>query len=128
MKKIIASILVLSMILSGCAGHADFQPGIYAGSSTYASEEYNKTWNYQIEFRADGAFVLTDDAGEQKGSGTYKDHSMTYDDGRAAAFQVRKDGSLSMTTDLPYGKSAIITDKVGGIILTPVDAQSSATK
>lgn len=128
MKKIIASILVLSMTLMGCAEAPGFQPGLYAGSATYASGDFSMTWNFEIDFKENGTFAMVDDSGAEKGVGTYENNTMTFSDDRTATFEVQADGSLSLTTDLPYGQAAISPDKVDSITLTPVDGQTSATQ
>ena len=73
MKKIIASILVLSMTLMGCAEAPGFQPGLYAGSATYASGDFSMTWNFEIDFKENGTFAMVDDSGAEKGVGTYEE-------------------------------------------------------
>lgn len=93
--------------------------GSYTGSSVYAQDDFKMEWNYIITFDRSGRFIITDKEGTEKGSGTYAfadDHyTMTYSDDRACTFVVNKDGSLTMTSDLPYGKATISNDTVGGI-------------
>ncbi len=99
----------------------EFKAGAYAGNSVYAEGEFSMTWNYTISFNEDGTFTLTDDAGEEKGAGTYAltddCYTMTYSDDRICTFVVQADGALKVTTDLPYGQASISPDMVGGIVL-----------
>ena len=95
MKRIFATILALCMILcAGCAAPAEtttapaettvpvettlpavnkgeLQMGVYGGSATYAEGEFSMTWTFTINFAEDGSFRLTNDAGEEKGAGTW---------------------------------------------------------
>lgn len=99
----------------------EFKTGAYAGNSTYAEGEFSMTWNYVITFNEDGTFVLTDDKKEEKGKGTYtltdNRYTMTYSDERSCTFVVQQDGTLKVTSDLPYGQSSISPEMVGGIVL-----------
>ncbi len=93
--------------------------GSYTGSSVYAQDNFKMEWNYIITFDKAGSFIITDKAGTEKGSGTYAltgdNYTMTYSDNRTCTFVVNKDGSLTMTSDLPYGKATISIETVGGI-------------
>lgn len=156
MKKIFAVLLALCMMLGaiGCAGtdtsdndatsgatdktdtnttetavnEGQLRMGVYGGSAVYAEGEFSMTWIFTIAFREDGSFTLTNDAGEEKGAGTYAltdtCYTMTYTDDRTAAFVILSDGTLKVTTDLPYGVNGISPDMVGGIELTYVGEES----
>ncbi len=155
MKKLFAVLLALCVALCaiGCAdtGTADndatsgatgkndtetttavnegtLQLGVYGGSAVYAEGEFSMTWNFTIAFREDGSFTLTNDAGEEKGAGTYAltdtCYTMTYTDDRTASFVIQSDGTLKVITDLPYGKNGISPDMVGGIELTYIGEES----
>ena len=104
------------------------QLGVYGGSAAYAEGEFSMIWNFTIAFREDGSFTLTNDAGEEKGAGAYAltdtCYTMTYTDDRTAAFVILSDGTLKVTTDLPYGKNGISPDMVGGIELTYIGEES----
>lgn len=143
MKRIVATIFVLCMILcAGCAAAPaettdanELRMGAYSGSATYAKDGFSMTWVFTINFDEDGSFVLTNDAGEEKGAGTWASsddgYTMTYSDDRTAAFVFREDGTLEVISDLPFGKNGISPDMVGGIVLSYVgeasDAVSGAT-
>ena len=147
MKRIFAAIVVLCMILcAGCAATPDetttapiettvpvettlpavnegeLQMGVYGGSAAYAEGEFSMTWTFTITFGEDGTFLLTNDAGEEKGAGTWaltdNCYTMTYSDERSASFVIRADGVLEVTSDLPFGKNGISPDMVGGIVLS----------
>ena len=146
MKRIYATILVLCMILcAGCAAtpaettaptettvpvdttvpavnEGELQMGVYGGSATYAEGDFSMTWIFTITFAADGSFRLTNDAGEEKGAGTWaltdNCYTMTYSDDRCATFAILADGTLQVTSDLPFGKNGISPDMVGGIALS----------
>ena len=136
MNRMIGALLVICMIFTTTAcGVQEPAPalkiGTYTGSSTINREDYNKTWQIIIEFREDGTFTIVNENDEEKGAGTYAEtddsYAMTYSDGRTASFTVGEDNTLNMTTDLPYGKSAIILEMVGGITLISADAATGAT-
>lgn len=99
----------------------ELKAGAYAGNSEYSTDEFSMTWNYVISFNEDGTFTLTDNAGEEKGAGTYAltddCYTMTYSDDRTCTFVVQADGTLKVLNDLPYGKASISPDMVGGIVL-----------
>ena len=147
MKRIFAAILALCMILcAGCAAaptetttaptettvpvettvpavnEGELQMGVYGGSATYAEGEFSMTWVFTITFADDGSFKLTNEAGEEKGAGiwalTDNCYTMTYSDDRTATFVIRADGTLEVTSDLPFGKNGISPDMVGGIVLS----------
>lgn len=146
MKRIFAAILALCMVLcAGCAAtpaettapiettapvettlptvnEGELQMGVYGGSATYAEGEFSMTWVFTITFADDGSFKLTNDAGEEKGAGTWaltdNCYTMTYSDDRTATFVIHEDGALEVTSDLPFGKNGISPDMVGGIVLS----------
>ena len=146
MKKLFATLMTLCMILcAGCGktandettpdattqptqtvsqstNEATLKPGTYATSVTYTSGEFSMVWNFSITFTEDGTFTLVNDANEEKGAGTWAltgdSYTMTYSDNRTATFVVQGDGSLLMTSDLPYGKNGISPEQVGDIILS----------
>ena len=156
MKKLFALLLALCMALCaiGCAdtGTSDndttsgatdktdtnstetavnegqLRMGVYGGSAVYAEGEFSMTWTFTIAFREDGSFMLTNDAGEEKGAGTYAltdtCYTMTYTDDCTASFVILSDGTLMVTTDLPYGKNGISPDMVGGIELAYIGEES----
>lgn len=149
MKRIIATILVLCMVLcaAGCgaqenasettlptepadaAVHAgELKPGAYAGSAEFSQGDFSMAWNFTISFLEDGTFTLINDSGEEKGAGTYaltgSVYTMTYSDDRTCTFAVLEDGSLEITSALPYGQASIEADKVGGIVLTYVGEEA----
>lgn len=99
----------------------ELKTGTYSGSSAYSEGEFSMEWNYTISFNEDGAFTLTDNAGEEKGAGTYaltdNCYTMTYSDGRICIFVVQADGTIKVTSDMPYGQASITPDMVGGIVL-----------
>ncbi len=99
----------------------ELKTGAYSGSSAYTEGEFSMEWNYTISFNSDNTFTLTDDAGEEKGTGTYalteNCYTMTYSDDRICTFVVQTGGTLKVTTDLPYGQASISPDMVGGITL-----------
>lgn len=145
MKKIITTLLVLTMLLSfaGCAAQntdtettaaneenqmvdtsvneGELQAGVYTGTASYSEGEFSMTWNMVVTFNEDNTFVLNNETGEEKGAGTYEltdsCYTMAYDDDRTCTFVVQEDGSLKMTAALPYGKSSISLEEVGGIVL-----------
>jgi len=100
----------------------ELKTGAYSGSSAYSEGEFSMEWNYTVFFNADGAFTLTDKAGEEKGAGTYaltdNCYTMTYSDGRTCTFVVQADGTVKITSDMPYGQASITPDMVGGITLS----------
>lgn len=140
MKRIFAAILALCMILcAGCAAtltettapveatapaadEGELQMGVYGGSATYAEGGFSMSWVFTITFQEDGSFRLINDAGEEKGAGTWaltdNCYTMTYSDGRTATFVILADGALEVTSDLPFGKNGISPDMVGGIVLS----------
>ncbi len=99
----------------------ELKAGAYAGNSEYSTDEFSMTWNYVISFNEDGTFTITDNAGEEKGAGTYAltddCYTMTYSDDSTCTFVVQADGTLKVLNDLPYGKASISPDMVGGIVL-----------
>ena len=142
MKRVFAIILTLSMILcaAGCGAQADtpettvptgpaanageLKAGTYAGSAEFSEGEFSMAWNFTVSFLEDGTFILCNDAGEEKGAGTYAltdaCYTMTYTDARTCTVTVLEDGSLEVTTALPYGQASIDPEKVDGIVLTYV--------
>ncbi len=100
----------------------ELKTGAYSGNSEYAEGEFSMAWNYTISLNDDGTFALTDDAGEEKGAGTYAltddCYTMTYSDGRTCTFVVKADGTIKVTSDMPYGQASITPDMVGGITFT----------
>ena len=142
MKKIIAVILSLVMVMSfaGCsaqktgdenpatnetnqaANAGELQMGVYTGTAIYTSGEFSMTWNMIIDFNEDNTFVLNNEKGEEKGSGSYaltdSCYTMTYSDDRTCTFIVKDDGTLELTEALPYGQNAIGLEEVGGIVLS----------
>lgn len=100
----------------------ELKTGTYSGSSAYSEGEFSMEWNYTVSFNADGVFTLTDKAGEEKGAGTYaltdNCYTMTYSDDRICKFVVQADGTLKVTSDMPYGQASITPDMVGGITLS----------
>lgn len=155
MKKIFVTLMALCMILcAGCgnvkndattpdattqptqkvvpsSNEATLKPGTYAASVTYTSGEFSMVWNFTVTFHEEGTFTLVNDAGEEKGAGTWaltgENYTMTYSDDRTATFVVQANGNLSMTSDLPYGKNGISPDQVGGITLS-YDATGATAK
>ncbi len=145
MKRILTTAIIMGMLLcaAGCSqaetteattttaaaetvadnsvNEGELKTGAYSGSSAYAEGEFSMTWNYRISFNSGNTFTLTDDAGEEKGAGTYalteNCYTMTYSDDRTCTFVVQADGALKVTTDLPYGQASISPDMVGGITL-----------
>lgn len=145
MKKIIVALLSLTMLLSltGCTtqngdsevssnnegtqnedtsvNEGKLQLGVYNGTVSYSQGEFSMTWNIVLDLNEDNTFVLSNETGAEKGAGTYaltdSAYTMTYDDDRTCAFIVQQDGSLKLTTEMPYGKAAIGLDEVGGIVL-----------
>lgn len=99
----------------------EFKTGSYAGSSEYSTDDFNMSWNYTVSLNEDGTFTITDNAGEEKGAGTYAltddCYTMTYSDDRTCTFVVQADGTLKVLNDLPYGMASISPDMVGGIVL-----------
>ncbi len=99
----------------------EFKAGAYTGNSEYAEGEFSMTWNYTLSLNEDGTFTITDNAGEEKGTGTYaltdECYTMTCSDDRSCTFVVQADGTLKVLNDLPYGKASISPDMVGGIVL-----------
>ena len=99
-----------------------FKVGVYTATSSYATEGMNMTWNFVLTFYADGTFVLKNDAGDDKGNGTYAlagDHyEMKYSDDRVGQFVVTADGKLKMIADMPFGMATIQLALVGDIIYT----------
>ena len=148
MKRILTIFLALCMILcaAGCANNqnaetsdpvesgtstdtaapsvneGELQMGVYGGSASYTEGEFGMTWIFTIAFREDGSFTLINDAGEEKGAGTYAltdtCYTMTYSDDRTATFVILADGTMKFTAALPYGQNSISPEMVGGIELT----------
>ena len=132
MKHIITIALALCLALSAAAcAHqetANLPTGIYNGTAIYASGDFSMEWNFAINFRQDGTFTLVNDAGEEKGAGTYNRDTLTYTDNRTCTFTVNEDGTLTLTSALPYGTASIDPAKVGDVILHPAsEAETSAT-
>ena len=100
----------------------EFKVGSYAGTATYAEGEFSMTWNFIVNYDADGKFILKNDIGEEKGTGTYtltdNYYTMTYDDNRTCIFVVQKDGTLNVIEPLPYGQATIDPEKVGELVLS----------
>lgn len=100
----------------------EFKIGAYAGNAVYETEGFSMSWIFTANFREDGTFTLVNDAGEEKGSGTYaladSYYTMSYSDGRTGSFVVLEDGSLMAMGDFPYGQASISSDTVGGLVLT----------
>ena len=100
----------------------EFKAGVYTATSSYASGEMNMVWNFILTLNADGTFVLTNDALEEKGTGTYAltdtCYTLTYSDERTGLFVVQQDGTLKMTTDFPYGMATIQLALVGDIVFS----------
>ncbi len=100
----------------------EFKAGVYTATSSYASGEMNMTWNFVLTLNADGTFVLKNDAGDEKGAGTYalteNCYTLTYSDDRVGTFVVQKDGTLKMTSDFPFGMATIQLALVGDIVFT----------
>ncbi len=109
-------------LLTASPNEGELKTGAYSGSSAYAEGEFSMEWIYTISFNSDGAFTLTDNAVEEKGAGTYaladNCYTMTYSDGRTCTFVVQADGTLKVTSDMPYGQASITPDMVGGITLS----------
>ena len=102
--------------------------GTYNGTAIYTSGDFSMEWNFTIDFHQDGTFTLVNDAGEEKGAGTYTQDTLTYTDDRTCTFIQNNDGTLVLTSTLPYGTASIDPDKVGDVILYPAaDAETSAT-
>ena len=136
MNRFIATLLAVCLIFTSTActsqkAAPELRAETYIGSASYSSPDYNKTWHIELTFNDDLTFTMVNENGEEKGAGTYaqvdSDYTMTYTDGRTASFIVAADGSLNMTTDLPYGKSAIGPDLVDSIIPSNADTQTGAT-
>lgn len=110
-----------TQIADTSVNEGELQLGVYTGTVSYSQGEFSMTWNIVLDFNEDNTFVLSNETGEEKGAGTYEltdsAYTMTYNDGRACAFSVQQDGSLALTTEMPYGKAAIGLDEVGGIVL-----------
>ena len=133
MKHIITIALALCLALSAaaCAPQetANLPTGTYNGTAIYTSGDFSMEWNFAIDFRQDGTFTLVNDAGEEKGAGTYTQDTLTYTDNRTCTFTVNEDGTLSLTSALPYGTASIDPAKVGDVTLYPAaDTATSATK
>ena len=132
MKHIITIVLALCLALSAaaCAPQetAALPTGTYNGNAIYTSGDFSMEWKFAIDFRQDGTFTLTNDAGEEKGAGTYTQDTLTYTDDRTCTFIQNDDGTLTLTSALPYGTASIDPAKVGDVILHPAaDAETSAT-
>ena len=142
MKRIITSALALCLAISaaGCKAQdstpeitipvattapqsLSLRTGVYTGSAVYATESFSMTWNVILDLETDGTFRLRNDAGEEKGSGTYTQDTLTYADGRTCTFIIQEDGSLMLVDPLPYGTASIDPAKVGEILLTYVGAE-----
>ena len=140
MKSVITLVLVLCLALTavGCsatepapiettpAKTSAVQIGIYTGSVTYVTETFSMDWNFAIHFQEDGTFTLINDAGEEKGAGTYTHDTLTYTDERTCTFIINNDGTLKLTAPLPYGIASIDPAQVGEILLTFVGTQTDA--
>lgn len=102
------------------ANAGELKPGVYTATSSYATEGMNMTWNFVLTLKADGSFTLSNDAAEDKGTGTYaltdSCYTMTYSDNRTCTFVVNADGTLTMTSDFPYGIAQIQLALVGNIV------------
>ena len=109
----------------------EFKIGQYAGTATYASGEFSMIWNFVLNYYEDGKFILMNDAGEEKGVGTYaltdNCYTMTYDDNRSCTFVVQKDGTLNVTEALPYGQATIDPEKVGELVLSYIGEASASS-
>ena len=101
---------------------SELKLGVYTGKASYATEGFSMEWNIVIDFNEDGTFVLSNDAGEEKGAGTYAltdtHYTMSYNDERSCTFAVLADGSVEFTSELPFGKASIGLEEVGGITLS----------
>ncbi len=99
-----------------------YQPGVYTATSSYATEGMAMTWNFVLTLKADGTFTLKNDAGEDKGEGSYAltdtCYTLTYSDGRTGKFVVQKDGTLKVIEDFPFGKAQIQLALVGDIVFS----------
>ena len=137
MKPILTSALALCLAVSaaGCASKTpateptvpvsttapqslSLQAGFYTGSAVYATEGFSMTWNFTLDLREDGTFVLVNDTNEEKGAGTYSQATLTYTDGRTCTFVIQEDGSLALEEPLPYGTASIDPAKAGTISFT----------
>ncbi len=96
--------------------------GVYTATSAFSSGEMNMVWNFVLTLNEDGTFTVANDAGEEKGAGTYaltdSYYTMTYSDARTCTFFVQEDGTLKMTSDFPYGMATIQLALVGDIVFT----------
>ena len=133
MKHIITIALALCLALSAtaCAPQetANLPTGTYNGTAIYTSGDFSMDWNFAIDFRQDGTFTLVNDAGEEKGAGTYTQDTLTYTDDRTCTFVQNDDGTLTLASALPYGTASIDPAKVGDVTLYPAaDTETSATK
>ena len=110
-----------TQIADTSVNEGELQLGVYTGTVSYSQGEFSMTWNIVLDFNEDNTFVLSNETGEEKGAGTYEltdsVYTMNYNDDRTCAFSVQQDGSLVLTTEMPYGKAAIGLDEVGGIVL-----------
>ena len=104
------------------SNEGEIQQGVYVGTAAYTSGEFSMTWNMIVDFNEDNTFVLNNEKGEEKGAGTYalteNCYTMNYNDDRTCTFVVKQDGTLEMTTALPYGQATIGLEEVGGINLS----------
>ena len=110
-----------TQIADTSVNEGELQLGVYTGTVSYSQGEFSMTWNIVLDFNEDNTFVLSNETGEEKGAGTYEltdsVYTMNYNDDRTCAFSVQQDGSVVLTTEMPYGKAAIGLDEVGGIVL-----------
>ena len=111
-----------STVTATPVNESELKPGVYTGKASYATEGFSMEWNIVIDFNEDGTFVLSNDAGEEKGTGTYAltdtCYTMSYNDERSSTFAVLADGGMEFTSELPFGKASIGLEEVGGITLT----------
>ena len=95
--------------------------GVYKASASYSMQGMNMVWNFVLTLKADGTFTLTDGTTE-KGNGTYAVdgdcYKLSYTDDRTSTFVVQADGTIRMTSDLPYGMATIQLALVGEIVFT----------
>ncbi len=111
-----------NVTVTPAVNEGELKAGVYTATSSYATEGMNMTWNFVLTLKADGTFVLKNDAGEDKGEGTYAlndtCYTLTYSDDRTGTFVVQKDGTLKMIEDFPYGMAKIQLALVGDIIFS----------
>ncbi len=129
-----ATTTTLEATTEASVNEREFKVGTYAGNASYTSGEFSMAWNFVVAFNGDGTFSLVNDAGEDKGAGTYaltdNCYTMTYSDGRTCTFTTQKDGTLKVVNELPYGQASIDPAMVGGIALSfkGEETQGSATE